>query len=137
MISDERLKEIAALPSQRDLTESGDQEANYRVGKVMADAIRELLADRSNLRKAAEIGAKNMKLWIQEGCGCSDDGHVCGIRRVQRELETVEKAIVDKKCPSTYTHSNRGKLECEKDEAHLHRIGDIEHTRNGVKWMSI
>lgn len=137
MISEERLKEIQALPSRRDLTESSDQEGNYQVGKLMADAIRELLEDRRSLRKAAEIGAKNMRLWIQEGCGCAGDGHVCGIRRVQRELETVEKALVEKKCPSTYTHSNRGKLKCEKDEGHLHRIGDVEHTRNGVKWMSV
>lgn len=42
-----------------------------------------------------------------------------------------------RKCPSTYTHTTYGKLLCEKDEAHLHRQGDVEHTRDGVKWMSV
>ncbi len=42
-----------------------------------------------------------------------------------------------KPCPSTYTHSSLGKLECEKDEAHLHRIGDVQHKNGQQIWMSI
>lgn len=40
-------------------------------------------------------------------------------------------------CPSTYTHTTLGKLSCEKDEAHLHRSGDVEHQRGVTKWMSV
>lgn len=46
MISADRIGEIAALPSQRDLADHEDREANYRVGKLMAEAIRELLKER-------------------------------------------------------------------------------------------
>jgi len=50
----------------------------------------------------------------------------------------AEEALsIEKKCPSTYTHSSLGKLACEKDEAHLHRRGDVEHLGAGVKWMSL
>lgn len=43
----------------------------------------------------------------------------------------------NKPCPSTYTHSSLGKLACEKDEAHLHRIGDVEHRRGRTVWFSL
>lgn len=52
-----------------------------------------------DLRKAAEIGAKNMKLWLQEGCACYDE-HVCGVGRIQRELKTVESALTEKRSVS-------------------------------------
>lgn len=56
---------------------------------------------------------------------------------------TVDEALNalsnQEECPSTYTHSNLGKLACEKDKAHLNRRGDVEHLNlgAGVKWMSI
>jgi hypothetical protein len=43
----------------------------------------------------------------------------------------------NKPCPSTYTHSSLGKLACEKDEGHLHRIADVEHRHGQTIWMSI
>jgi hypothetical protein len=46
MISADRIGEIVKLPSQRDLADADDQEANYRVGRLMAEAIRELLKER-------------------------------------------------------------------------------------------
>lgn len=52
--------------------------------------------------------------------------------------EIARDALTEKrKCPSTYTHSNRGKLECEKDESHLHRVGDVEHKNGRTIWMSV
>jgi len=61
---------------------------------------------------------------------------------VEKRKDIIEKAwtLADgmkRKCPSTYTHSTLGKLACEKDEAHLHRRGDVEHLGAGVKWMSV
>jgi hypothetical protein len=44
---------------------------------------------------------------------------------------------VKRNCPSTYTHSSLGKLSCEKDEAHLGRVGDVEHRRGMTIWMSV
>ena len=51
--------------------------------------------------------------------------------------KTLRDACEELRCPSTYTHSNRGKLGCEKDKAHLHRIGDVEHKNGRTVWMSI
>ncbi len=58
-------------------------------------------------------------------CECHGQGHASDCE------------IGKRKCPSTYTHSNRGKLDCEKDEAHLRRIGDVEHKNGRTIWMSV
>lgn len=56
------------------------------------DKITDLELQVSELRDAAKLGAKNISVWLDEGCGC-DDHHVCGIRAVQRDLALIEKAI--------------------------------------------
>src|ERR1043166_286561 len=56
--------------------------------------------------------------------------------RLKRLVDDHRAKAEKRKCPSTYTHTTYGKLLCEKDEGHLHRRGDVEHTRAGVKWMS-
>lgn len=61
----------------------------------------------------------------------------CGQKRRDALNALVASGIQKRKCPSTYTHSNLGKLACEKDEGHLNRRGDVEHLGCGVKWMSI
>lgn len=50
------------------------------------------------------------------------------VTRAARELE--ESAT----CPSTY---RKGEFRCQKDRAHLHRVGDVEHEGGGQKWMSV
>jgi hypothetical protein len=40
----------------------------------------------------------------------------------------------ERMCPSTH---QQGTFKCEKDEAHLHRIGDVEHKGGGKTWMSL
>lgn len=57
-------------------------------------------------------------------------------KRVGTEVSGAAAACLPK-CPSTYTHSSLGKLECEKDEYHLQRVGDVEHTGGGQVWMSV
>lgn len=46
MITEGRLAEISALPDQRDNAIQDDIDENYRVGKLMSEAIRELLQER-------------------------------------------------------------------------------------------
>jgi chorismate mutase len=64
MISENRLDEIALLPSRRENTESNDVEANYLVGRDMAGAIHELLEERHEMllqveRLKEQADAKN------------------------------------------------------------------------------
>ncbi len=49
----------------------------------------------------------------------------------------IQSALDERKCPSTYTHSSRGKLACEKGEGHLHRRGDVEHRNGTTIWFSL
>lgn len=53
------------------------------------------------------------------------------------EVRAILSTPLKRKCPSTYTHTSLGKLECEKDEPHLHRVGDVEHRRGQTVWFSI
>lgn len=59
-------------------------------------------------------------------------------RTTKAAMERAQKALGTwKPCPSTYTHSTHGKLACEKDEGHLNRRYDVEHTNGDQKWMSV
>jgi hypothetical protein len=45
--------------------------------------------------------------------------------------------VLKPKCPSVYMHTSFGRLECEKDGGHLHRVGDVEHQCGKLIWMSV
>lgn len=45
------------------------------------------------LRKAADVGAKSIRLWLKEGCGCDEGGHVCGINEVRDSLALIEECL--------------------------------------------
>jgi hypothetical protein len=103
-----------------------------------------LRTEKKELKKEAEFRLGLSDLWIKQlrkalskamDALASDPDHDVSL---QARLEMTRRAVViENKCPSTYTHSSLGKLACEKDEAHLHRRGDVEHKGGGVKWMSI
>lgn len=104
----------------------------HEAGAAMAQLARELKAailENRELRTAAEIGAKNMKLWVQEGCGCGGDGHVCGILRVKRELGTVEKALAERRVVPVPHEDRQHLLERCYLELYVSMIDSEEHKR--------
>jgi hypothetical protein len=62
---------------------------------------------------------------------------ICEYIDEYRGWSTMRYSDSPDKCPSTYTHSTHGKLTCEKDPGHLHRIGDVSHQRGETIWMSV
>jgi len=52
-----------------------------------------LETENRELRNAARIGTKNIRVWLREGCGCEPEGHVCGIQDVRKDLEFIERVI--------------------------------------------
>lgn len=106
--------------------------------KFMAqDKARMLDLQNRDLQKRVETLVIQLDLtaeWLeaQESVAAQDIG-----KRVRIAARSEGSTTALKKCPSTYTHTTYGKLLCEKEEAHLNRRGDVEHTRDGVKWMSV
>lgn len=49
-MDEKRLNEIAALPKRRDLATHDDRQENYEVGRLMAQGIRELVAELKRLQ---------------------------------------------------------------------------------------
>jgi hypothetical protein len=90
MIPENRLDEIALLPSRRENVESNDVQANYLVGRDMAGAIHELLEERHELllqvdemRKVLEFCKGVMEQGHGEECSC--------IQKINAVLTTTEK----------------------------------------------
>lgn len=62
---------------------------------------------------------------VFKGDGINKHGPVT---RAARDLEECAT------CPSTY---RKGEFRCQKDRAHLNRVGDVEHEGGGQKWLTV
>lgn len=110
-------------------------EVCLRCARKESDNLREQLKEKELQNKRLQ-GVVNAASELIGGNVTRPEVYLEGDKR-KYKLAVALQALSGKRCPSTYTHSSLGKLECEKDEAHLHRLGDVEHTRDGVKWMSV
>lgn len=99
----------------------------YELEKERKDSANRLVRD---LKNVIDLAVSDLIVAQKLGDGSN---RVASAVRMLKECQEMDK----RKCPSTYTHTTYGKLLCEKDEAHLNRRGDVEHSRDGVKWMSV
>ena len=79
-----------------------------------------------------EMHSANHKVPSPDGVFNGDGINKHGpVERAARELEECAKKH---ECPSTYRN---GQYRCEKDRAHLNRVGDVQHEGGGQKWLTV
>jgi len=154
-IASELVEEVRALSRQlqdaerkdRDLCQKNGQllMALHEIEKGAGPYSRDPLEHASNTIEAMKQLARDAVALQQKPDTCENYRDESGVHsRFCSAFDASSRAhaptcqfFPTRKCPSTYTHSRLGKLDCTKDEANLHRIGDVEHRNGNTVWMSL